>query len=100
MLTRDKVVELLREQRETLSAEFGVGRVGLFGSFAKGQPGETSDVDLLVEFDRPIGFRFMELADFLEQVLQRKVDLLTPAGLRSIRHRHIAADISASVIYV
>jgi predicted nucleotidyltransferase len=51
--------------------------MGLFGSYAKGQPDDASDVDVVVEFERPIGFKFMELAGYLEGLLSRKVDILT-----------------------
>lgn len=100
MLTRERVVELLRAQSRYLSDEFCVRRVGLFGSFARGEAGEESDVDLVVEFDRPIGLRFMELADYLEQILGRRVDLLTPEGLRTIRNPRIAREIASGLIYV
>jgi predicted nucleotidyltransferase len=79
---------------------FGVKRIGFFGSFARETPRSDSDVDILVEFERPIGFKFMEFADHLEQVLGRKVDILTPAGLQSIRIKRIAQEIEESVVYV
>ena len=60
MLTRDTIVQLLQREQAYLAAEFGVSRVGLFGSYANGQPDETSDIDLLVEFKGPIGFRFLD----------------------------------------
>jgi len=88
--------ELLQSAKQV----FGVRRIGLFGSFARGEAGETSDVDLVVEFDRPIGFRFMELGDYLEQLLGRRVDLLTPEGVRTIRNPRIAREIAASLVYV
>ena len=50
MLSREKVVELLHEKHAYLAAEFGVSKIGLFGSYAKGQYSDTSDVDLFVEF--------------------------------------------------
>jgi hypothetical protein len=100
MLTREKVIELLRQNRAYLSAEYGVRRIGVFGSYARGQPGATSDVDLVVEFDRPVGFRFIELAEYLENLLGCKVDILTPTGIQSIRIAHIARNIAESVVYV
>ena len=100
MLTREKIIELLREQQPYLGAEFGVSRIGLFGSYAKGQPAEKSDVDLIVEFERPIGFRFFELVEYLEQLLGRKVDVLTPAGIQNIRIEQVAKSITESIVYV
>ena len=100
MLTRNQIVELLRREQGYLAAEFGVSTIGLFGSYAAGRPNETSDIDLVVEFDQPIGFRFLELVDYLETVLGRKVDVLTPAGLKSIRVNQVAKGISESIVYV
>lgn len=100
MLTREKITQRLRERYPYLAAEFGVRRLGLFGSFARGTADEASDVDVVVEFQRPIGLRFVELVDYLEQLLGRKVDVLTPAGVQAIRVKDVARQISESVIYV
>jgi len=100
VLTKDKIVEILKENHPYLAANFGVSKIGLFGSYAKGQPEETSDIDLVVEFQHPIGFRFFELVDYLENLFGHKVDLLTPAGLQNIRRERVAKSISESIIYV
>ena len=100
MLTQERVVELLREQSAYLASEFGIRKIGLFGSFAKGHPGEQSDIDLVVEFERPIGLRFMELVEYLEKLFGRKVDVLTPAGVQGIRRKAIAKSITESIVYV
>jgi predicted nucleotidyltransferase len=100
MLSRDEIVKKLRGQQAHLAAEYGVSKIGLFGSHARGSATEQSDVDLVVEFDKPIGFKFLELAEFLESVLGQKVDLLTPAGIENIRRERVAKAIANSVIYV
>jgi len=100
VLTREKIVELLRENYPYFVAEYGVKRIGLFGSYAKGQPDEASDIDIVVEFERPIGFRFMEFAEYLEHLLGLKVDVLTPAGIQGIRIARVAKDIEESILYV
>ena len=100
MLTREKAVKLLQEKHPYLAAEFGVRRIGLFGSYAKGHSDETSDVDMIVEFERPIGFRFVELVEYLENLLGRKVDVLTPAGIQNIRIERVARSITQSIVYV
>lgn len=100
VLTRDETLHILQEKRDYLHAEFGVSRIGVFGSIATGRSDDSSDVDIVVEFDRPIGFRFVELADYLESLTGRKVDLLTRAGIQAIRSPKVADDISAGVIYV
>ena len=100
MLTREMAVKLLQEKHPYLAAEFGVSKIGLFGSYAKGQSGDASDVDIIVEFERPIGFRFVELVDYLENLMGRKVDVLTPAGIQNIRIERIARSITQSIVYV
>jgi predicted nucleotidyltransferase len=100
MLTRDTIVQLLKGEQAYLAAEFGVSKIGLFGSYVNGQPDETSDIDILVEFERPIGFRFLDLVDYLEAVLGRKVDVLTPAGVQNIRIDRVAKSIIQSIVYV
>jgi len=100
MLTRQKILELLQAKSPYLAAEFGVSKIGLFGSYLKGQPDETSDIDIIVEFERPIGFRFFELVDYLEDLLGQRVDVLTPAGIQNIRIKRVAKNITESVVYV
>lgn len=100
MLTRERILGLLQANHAFLAHEFGVSKIGLFGSFAKGQSDETSDVDIVVEFDRPIGFRFVDLVEYLENLLGRKVEVLTPAGIQGIRIESVAKSIVESIVYV
>jgi hypothetical protein len=82
-MTRDELVRLLSQHRSELQERFGVKSLALFGSAAREEAGIESDVDLLVEFDRPVGlFEFIDLKDFLERLLGRKVDLGTPESLK------------------
>jgi predicted nucleotidyltransferase len=100
MMTRDEITRILRGNLTFLGGEFGVKKIGLFGSYGKGKAGKDSDIDLVVEFSRPIGFRFMELAEYLESLLGAPVDILTPAGMESIRVPQMAEEIMESVTYV
>ncbi|MFY9825310.1 MAG: nucleotidyltransferase family protein [Thermoanaerobaculia bacterium] len=99
-LTKETILRLLRESYPQLTVQFGVRRIGLFGSFARETAQESSDVDLIVEFQRPIGLKFMELVEYLETLLGRRVDVLTPAGLRGIRLPEVARQIEESVVHV
>jgi predicted nucleotidyltransferase len=99
-LTREGILDRLRDSYPHLSEQFGVQRIGLFGSFASRTAVETSDVDLVVSFQRPIGLRFVDLIEHLEALLGRKVDVLTPAGLQGIRLPEVARRIEESIIYV
>lgn len=100
ILTKEDVIGILRENYPHLMSEYGVKRIGLFGSYARNQPTETSDVDLVVEFVRPIGFRFVEFTEHLERLLGKQVDVLTPAGIQGIRIEHIAKSIKENMVYV
>ncbi|MCA9999664.1 MAG: nucleotidyltransferase family protein [Anaerolineales bacterium] len=100
MSGKEQILQRLRENYPYLSTQYGVKRLGIFGSYAKGTPQEASDIDILVEFDRPIGLSFMELGDYLEQLLGTKVDILTLVGLQGIRVKRVAQDIAESVEYV
>ncbi|MBN1515751.1 nucleotidyltransferase family protein [Candidatus Sumerlaeota bacterium] len=100
MLTQETITKALQKDRAYLSSTYGVARIGLFGSYANGTPTKESDVDLVVEFNRPIGLRFVEFAEYLERLLGANVDVLTPAGIQNIRNKRIAQSILKSIVYV
>ncbi len=100
MLTKKEIITILKNELPYLRDIFGVKRIGLFGSSAKGIQREDSDVDLIVEFEKPIGLKFFELSEHIEMVLGKKVDILTPAGIKSIRVKKVAEDIRKSIVYV
>ncbi|PWB76595.1 MAG: nucleotidyltransferase [Anaerolineales bacterium] len=81
-MEREKVIQLLKVRKRRLK-KFGVRSISIFGSVARNKVGRQSDVDLLVEFEKPVGlFEFARLQMYLEEVLGRKVDLVTPEALR------------------
>lgn len=100
MLNKEEIIKGLKKELPYLKATFGVKRIGLFGSFAKGIQREDSDIDIIVEFEKPIGLKFIELSDHIEKALGRKVDILTPAGIESIRVKKVSEDIKKSIVYV
>ncbi len=80
--SRDQILEALASQRP-LFERFGVSSVALFGSLARGEATEDSDIDLLVEFSKPIGLlQFVALKRALGEVLGRPVDLVTRNALK------------------
>jgi hypothetical protein len=99
-LSREDVVAILKKEAPFLAEKYGVKRIGLFGSFAREEQSRKSDVDIVVEFGRPIGLKFVELADYLEGLLGRKVDLLTPDGIKGIRIKSVEREIRRSIVYV
>jgi len=70
-----------------------VRRVALFGSVVKGPWHPDSDVDLYIEFEQPIGLRFVELVMYLEDLLGRPVEVLTPLGLQTIPYAEVRQNI-------
>jgi hypothetical protein len=82
MITRNYILLKLKELKPTLRKEFAVSKIGLFGSFADGTSSEDSDIDLLVELERPIGWKFFSLELYLEKVFNRRVDLVTKSALK------------------
>lgn len=86
-------------QNQAALQKFQVKRLGLFGSFASGKQRPDSDLDFVVELEKPSFDNFMDLADFLEKLFGRKVDLLTPAGLADIRIKSVANEIKNEVVY-
>ena len=100
MLNQDSIREILRRQYPYLASEYGVRKIGLFGSYAKGSQTEKSDIDIVAEFERPIGLKFIEFTEYLEKILGKQTDVLTPEGVRGIKIKKIAEDIEKSIIYV
>lgn len=97
-MRRDEALAILRTHMEELRTSFGVGSLSLFGSVARDEAGPESDVDLLVEFDRAVGlFDFIRLRDRLAEVLNRRVDLVTPDALkRQLRDRILGEAVRAA----
>ena len=88
----ETVLARIQEHRDTLE-RLGVKSLALFGSAARGEAGPESDVDLLIEFSRPVGlFHFMEVKESLEKILGCRVDLVTPGALKPQLRKSILAE--------
>jgi len=101
LLSKKEVMELLRKNQEKLRA-LGVKRLGIFGSVARGEATEESDIDFVVEFEegKATYQNFMSLVDFLEKICGKKVDLLTPYGIETIRIPFLKEAIKQEIEYV
>ncbi len=82
MKTLEEIKKILSEHKEEIRQKYGVIIIGVFGSYARGEQKETSDVDILVELERPIGLKFFELWNYLEEILGCNVDLVRVTLLR------------------
>jgi predicted nucleotidyltransferase len=102
--TREEVFSFLHAEMPKLQRDYGITKMALFGSFANGTQTETSDIDLLIESSRSLGFKFFELSDFLESGLGRKIDLVTfrqvEESKNKPRYRTIAENVERSLLYV
>jgi predicted nucleotidyltransferase len=87
--SRSEVVARLRQHYPDLASRFKVSSLALFGSFAREEQIPASDVDLLVSFSEPVGFAFIHLADHLETLLGRRVDLVASDGIKENRRTSI-----------
>jgi predicted nucleotidyltransferase len=87
MKTRREILEIMRRARPELERTFGVKRLALFGSYARDDAVEGSDVDVLVEVDPSIGLRFVDLAERIEMLLGVPADVVSR---RAIAPRHWA----------
>ncbi|MGB4283369.1 MAG: nucleotidyltransferase family protein [Bacteroidales bacterium] len=86
----------LKELKPFLNREYSVKEIGLFGSFASDSAKDDSDIDLLIELEKPIGWKFFSLEIYLEQIFGRKIDLVTKNALRE----KLKEDILNKVNYV
>lgn len=81
-MTKNEILNKLRELKPVLAKEYAVKEIGLFGSFADESATENSDIDLLVELYQPNGWRFFSLEIYLESIFGRKIDLVTKNALK------------------
>ncbi|MFH1767851.1 MAG: nucleotidyltransferase family protein [Candidatus Omnitrophota bacterium] len=89
----EKIIETISSNISYLKKAYNVKKIGIFGSTVNGEYGKASDVGILVEFDRPIGFfKFIELEDYLSKILGRKVDLVTKNALKPLIKKELLKE--------
>jgi predicted nucleotidyltransferase len=92
-MKKSDVIRILKRQSKELEENFSVASLSLFGSVARDEASAGSDVDLLVEFSKPVGlFQFIELQQRLEELLECKVDLGTPRSLKPRIKEHVLQE--------
>jgi len=82
MKSKNAIEKILKENKSLLHDKYKVEKIGLFGSYARGEESGKSDIDILVKFYEPVGWEFIDLKDFLEEILEKKVDLVTIKALK------------------
>jgi predicted nucleotidyltransferase len=93
MTAKEQILRSLQEQRALLNQRYPIRRLALFGSWARGDARDDSDVDVLVEVDPSIGMGFVELAEELERALGRHVDLVSRRAIKPAYWKRIEPEL-------
>ena len=94
MQSLSEIKTILSSNRQMLVAKYGLKNIAIFGSYSRGENTEQSDIDIMVDFSRPIGIAFVDLADELEKILHAKVDLVSRNAIKPNYFRHIKAELN------
>ena len=90
------IKQILTQLKPELIAKYHVSSIGLFGSVVRNDFTPSSDVDIIVEFSRPIGIEFIDLAELIERKLNTNVDLVSKNG---VKHKYYS-NFESEIIYV
>jgi predicted nucleotidyltransferase len=90
------IKEIIKELKPELEKKFHVSSIGVFGSVARNDSSENSDVDIIVDFSQPIGIEFIDLADLLEEKFHEQVDLVSKKGIKP----QYFSSIENEIVYV
>jgi predicted nucleotidyltransferase len=94
MKTIKEIEKIIQRHKQELNEKYGLITIGVFGSYARGDQGSESDLDVLVEVRRPMGFvKFIRLENYLSQLLGVKVDLVTKKALKPNIGRRILQEV-------
>ena len=95
MKTKTELLHMLESERDQLR-QFGIGRIGLFGSYSRDEQTQTSDIDVLVEFEpgKKTFRNLLGFSEYIETILDRHVDVVTPESMSPYIAPHIKNDIS------
>lgn len=93
-MIKQEVVDIVRSCKPEMNSRYKVRTVGIFGSFVREQQKKRSDIDILVSFSSEIDlFDFIDLRDFLQARLKRKVDLVMESALKPAIGKRILAEV-------
>ena len=90
------IKQTLTQLKPELTRKYYVNSIGLFGSVVRADYNNSSDIDIIVDFSKPIGIEFIDLADFIESKLRKKVDLVSRNGVKA----KYFLQIEPEIIYV
>jgi predicted nucleotidyltransferase len=87
------IKQILAQLKPELVEKYNVSSIGLFGSVVRDDFSPSSDIDIIVDFSRPIGIEFVDLADYIEKKLKKPVDLVSRKGVQQKYFRQIQPEI-------
>jgi predicted nucleotidyltransferase len=82
MYNTDQILQILKSKKTELEKKYPISELGLFGSYARGDYNEKSDIDILVDFNGRIGIEFIAIAHEFEDVFHTKIDLVSRKGIK------------------
>ncbi len=96
-MTKTSIIQELKKNKVILASKYNVKKLGLFGSFARGENTRSSDIDILVEFSAPVDlFKYIDLEDHLKRILKRKIDLVSRKAIKPM----LKSNILREAIYI
>jgi len=93
MKSTNQIKSTLSKHKQQLFTDYPLRSMAIFGSYARMEQNDKSDLDLLVEFDENIGIRFIDLADEIEKLVGFKVDLVSRKGIKAKYYNLIESDL-------
>lgn len=93
MKTLQEVQSTLHKHKDELFAKYPIRALAIFGSYARNEQMEKSDVDIMVEFGDKIGIRFIDLAEEIESLIGSKIDLVSKNGIKEKYYKVIKDDL-------
>ncbi len=88
-----EVLQILKDNKEELFRKYPIKTLALFGSYSRGDFGEESDVDVMVDFIKPVGMEFLDLCYDIEALLKKPVDLVSKKGVKPKYYAFLKDDL-------
>ena len=89
----NEIKKVLGKHKKELEQKYKVKEIGIFGSYVRGEQNKNSDLDVLVTLRQPIGLEFVDMAEYLEDILRIKVHLVSSGAIKPNRRRYIRKDL-------
>ena len=93
MTDLNSIKQILTQLKPELTNKYHVSSIGLFGSIVRDDFNSNSDIDIIVDFSKPIGIEFIDLAEFIERKLKKSVDLVSKNGVKQKYFRKFESEI-------